>query len=280
MLEIILLKKRSFIDKWLLQGAGNLLDNALGEQQMSSVKKILSFVNSDYYDFFWSIVNIALKAIKPFGFAIITTYFLMYLFDAAAKDNVTVDSLIKVLIQLVLVVAMIKNLDLIINSFLSLNETIISKMTGIGTKSSVELKGTDIVNDWYDDGDGGGLDSLFIWLQSFFIWLIHQISVIAVDFAVIGRAIEIGWRSAFAPIGVANCFEGGANSAGVRYMKTLFTVIVSGAAIYLTAALGFAITAGMLKSATSGTIWVAAASMLATAGAAIGVGNKIRDVAQ
>jgi len=277
--NIIFLKMfTTWIDDLMIKWSAGILDASLGQGQMESVKKIISFVGpGDYYSQFWSIVNVALKAVRPFGFAIITTYFLMFLFDAAAKDNVTVDSLIKVLIQLVLVIAMIKNLDLIINSFLSLNETLIAKMGNIGPKSaSVEIKGTDFVNEWYD----AGTNVFVIWIQCVVIWLIHQIAVIAVDFAIIQRAIEIGWRSVFAPIGVANCFEGGANSAGIRYLKTLFTVIMSGAAIYLTAALGFSITAGMLKSATSSTIWIAVASMLGTAGAAIGVGNKIRDVAQ
>ena len=185
---------------------------------MSAIKTLTSFTaHSDYFTNYWSIINASISIVKPFGYALITTYFLMYLFDAAAKDNVTVDSLIKVLIQLVLIIAMIKNLDVIINSFLSVGDTLINKFAGSGKMKGFgasTLKGEEIVKAWHETDTAAT-----IFLQSAIMWLFAKISHIAVYFAAITRAIEVGWRIVFAPIGVANCFDGGMNSKGIQYMN-------------------------------------------------------------
>lgn len=256
-----------------------MLDKAIGLQSLSSIQELLQFTNNaTVWTDFWSFINNALTIIKPFGYALITTYFLMYLFDAAAKDNVTVDSLIKVLIQLVLVIALVKNLDLIINTFLSLNDTLIVKLSGKNIDgSSSSLTGQEIVDKWNADSNDMFLT---IWIQSLLISGLSKIAQIAVIFAAITRAIEIGWRIVLSPIGVANCFEGGANSKGIQYLKTLFCCILSGVAIYITAAVGFALAGNFLSAADDeGSLFVAVAVMLGTAGAAIGAGNKVRDLA-
>ena len=95
--------------------------------------------------------------------------------------------------------------------------------------------------------------------------------------------IELAWRIIFAPIGIANNFEGGANSAGIRYLKSIAGLALAGAAVFVVCAAGFAISATMLSSenAANGdntTLLGAMAALLATAGAAIGISGKIKDV--
>ena len=228
-----------------------------------------------FFNDFWKIVNKGVSIVEPLGYALVTTYFLMYLFDAAAHDNVTVDSLIKVLIQLVLVVALVKNLDAIINTFLTISDSIINKFS---TKDSegIQMSGMDIVNEWYNRNED---HSFTIFIQCFVIWVVNQIAVIAIDFAAITRALEIGWRSVLAPIGIANCFDGGASSKGIQYLKTLGACVLSGAGMYLVAALGFSLVSGFLAEPDEAALFLGAAAMLGTAGAAIGLGNKIRDIA-
>lgn len=267
------------IEDKILNNAGNMLDKAIGAQSLSSMQELLQFTNNaTVWADFWSFINNALEIIKPFGYALITTYFLMYLFDAAAKDNVTVDSLIKVLIQLVLVIALVKNLDLIINTFLSLSDTLIAKLSGKSIEgSSISLTGREIVDKWDAESND---TSITIWVQSLLIAGLGKIAQIGVMFAAITRAIEVGWRIVLSPIGVANCFEGGANSKGIQYLKTLFCCILSGVTIYITAAVGFALAGNFLSVADDeGSLFVAIAVMLGTTGAAIGASNKVRDLA-
>ncbi len=269
----------SGIDNFFLSGAAAMLDKAFGMQAMDSVKTWTSFSEgSSVYSIYWDVVNKALDTVKPFGYALITTFFLMYLIDAAAKEQVTVDSLIKVLIQLVIIVAVLSKLNTIINTFLSLSDTLINSfnISDSYADSNVTIDGTEIVADWYAGNEDTAMTIL---IQSFGIWIIAKLALIAVSFAAISRAIEIGWRCVFAPIGIANCFEGGVNSKGMQYLKTLGVTVLSGAAIYLVTGLGFAITAGFLTDVSNGDFLGALASLLGTAGAAIGVSNKIRDLA-
>ncbi len=274
---------KDWLSMWFLGIAADMLDEAIGMDSLNDVLDALSLTGGPFtYDAFWGIVNKCLTVVEPFGYALITTYFLMYIFDAAAKDQVTVDSIIKVLIQLVLVVALISNLDTIVNAFLSIGESILQQAK-IGIDASYNegtaQTGEDIINDWFASGE----DTVgTIFFQCFFLWLLHKIANIAICFAVFTRLIEVGWRTAFAPVGVANCFEGGANSKGIQYLKTLFVVCLSGAVIFVVAALGFALVKSYVSSHTGtayGNFWMAAGAMLATAGAAIGVSNKIRDLA-
>ncbi len=270
----------NFIDNMFTGSAANMLDKAMGVQKMSAIQSLTQFTNqSSTFTQFWTIINNALGVVKPFGYALITTYFLMYLFDAAAKDQVTVDSLIKVLIHLVLIIALIKNLDTIVNTLLSISDSLISKFAGNykDSTSGAKLTGEQIVANWKKNGSDSAMT---IWFQSVLISLVAKISTVAITFAAITRAIEVGWRIIFCPIGLANCFEGGANSKGVQYLKTLGVCILSGAAIYITATVGYSLVSGYLGSAKDeGSLWIAVAAMLGTAGATIGVGNKIRDLA-
>lgn len=266
------------VEKSLKNSAADLIDKAIGTKQMDKMELLTRFTKGgSLYSDFWKIINNALNIVKPFGYALITTYFLMYLFDSAAKDQVTVDTLIKVLIQLVIVVAVIKNLDTIINTFLSISDSLIVKFSGHtkggGGKKAI-LQGEEIVKKW---SEKDGCFSIF--LQAVIFWLFGIIAKVAVHFAAISRAIEVGWRCIFAPIGVANCFEGGANSKGMQYIKALGVAALSGAAIYITASIGFSLTAGILSNGTDrGTMFLALAAYFATAGAAIGAGNKLREL--
>lgn len=274
-----------WLDEFLLTAAASFVDASIGQNQLNDIANIVSMSSATGgrdYSAFWSVVNTALDYIRPFGLALVTTYFLMFLFDAVAKDQITVDGLIKVFIQLIIVVALIGNFDTIVNAILSASETIFNNIRNAFTDgSSTTLTGEDIVNTW---AEGGGDTPVTILFQSMLLWFMHQISIIAIYIAIFSRLMELGWRIAFGPIGVANNFDGGANSAGIRYLKSIAGVALSGVAIFIVTACGFAVSAAMISEATlensQTTLFGALGALLATAGAAIGIGNKIRDVVQ
>ena len=269
------------VNKFFGNIAAPLLDNSFGVKQMDSVKKVLD-LSGGFTGTLWSVVTKALAITKPLGIALIVTYFLMFMFDAAAKEQITVDSLVKVLIQLVMVVTLLSNFETVINAILSMGNSVYTALTGVSANAAgIEMTGKDIVNAWLETGEDTGATIL---IQSVLIWLIHQIAIIAIDFAAISRLLELGWRVALAPFGVANCFEGGASSPAIKYLKGIFGLALSGAAIYLTAAVGFALSVGFLVGTDAsgeeikGGLFLAQAALLATAGAAIGVSAKIKEV--
>lgn len=260
--------------------AANIIDKCFGEDQMDSVSKLL-FLGGDTYSggSYWDMVNGLLNIVKPFGYAFITTFFIIYMLDIASKDQLSVDSIIKTMIQLVVVVGVSGNIDKVINALLTIGESILNKFDKgslYGASSDgATFSGEIAVQQAKDNGEGCFSFSLMAGC----CWFIHQIAIMAVDAAAISRAIEVGWRCAFAPIGIANSFEGGASSAGVRYLKALAASILAGAALWAICAIGFALSAGFLVSTESmAKLLVAQAGILATAGAAIGASAKIKDI--
>lgn len=269
--------------------AVSLYDSALGYGIMDRVYNMISFSKSSGgsldYSSYWTVINALVGIVKPFGYALITTYFLAAFLDAGAKDNVTMNNIIKIFIQLILVVAIVGNLEVIINAFLTLNESIVAKFNKLDpTSQKTIMSGADYVDKLIEQNQkGSGMDGLVgIMLEGLIIWVIHWISLIGVLFAAISRALDIGWRSILAPIGVANCFEGGISSPGIKYLKALAASILAGAAIYAVVEIGTALSAaamcGTNEAPDNSRTLIAMAALLATAGAAIGTNNKAKEI--
>lgn len=280
------------ITNFIWDFVGGLLDKALGQSVLNDLLRLLTFTNTDFdYTLFWNIINNLLQIITPFGFALITTYFLIHMFDIASKDQMTIESIVKILIQLILAVAVIGNLELIINTFLGISETMFNSMTGADDLPT--MNGSDISEAWKAVDPDGWMGAI---ADAILLYALNLISKIAISFAAISRIIEIGWKTVFAPIGAANVFEGGASSPGIKYLKGLFATIISSVALYVIAATGFALSATFLSSGEiiltevfmsgrlqtvetlNNSLLFAGASLLATAGASIGVSNKIKEV--
>ena len=288
----------------------SMLEDTLGGTALDSIRQLLSFVDGFSYTIYWEIINKALDVMRPFGLAMISAWFLIYMFDLATKDQITIDGLIKVLIQLVLAVAVIGNLDLIVNSFLRISETMLNAFVYNQSTNSVAMTGKDIADIW----KAGGKTSLEAAMEAGFLNIAGLIAKVALYFAAISRLLDIGWRIVLAPVGCSNMFDGGMNSPGVRYLKGIFAAIISAVVLYVICLIGSSISASFIAEGvqyvehaiigTSGTwqpgmggeaytgteiqiiavekmensLLLSVAAMLATAGAAIGVSNKIKEV--
>ena len=267
----------NFFTKALDNGAAGLIEKSVGTEVIDTVKSVVAFSSTNggrEFSKFWDVMSSGVRAVKPFGFALVVTYFLIFLFDAAAKEQITVDSLIKVMIQLVLVITLINNLGTIIMAFFSIEESLLNNMT-LSVDDGPSVTGSDVVDEMLNNGDG----HLSVFTQALALYLVHFIAVIACEFAAITRTLEIGWKVILAPIGVANCFEGGASSPGIRYLKGLFATILSGVALYAVLSIGFALVSDFVMDHTGfDDFLLGAVAMLSTAGAAIGVSGKVKEV--
>ncbi len=270
------------LDSMLLAIAGKTLDKCLGKQAISTVIGAVSMTTTGGgkdYSLLWQVVTRAFNYTIPFGYALLVTYFLIYMMESATRDQISLEMIGKTLIQLILVVALIGNLELICNCFLSMAESILFKFSGGGAEreyaNGITITGEEIANQWFATGED---TSFTIMMQSFLIYVFHYIANIGIYFAAFSRLIELGWRIAFAPVGVANCFDGGSASPGIKYLKSILAVSFSGAAIYVVAACGYALSASLLASPTPKAFLCSVGAQLATAGAAIGVGAKCKEI--
>lgn len=116
------------------------------------------------------------------------------------------------------------------------------------------------------------------------LWLATFIAKVAAYFAMAQRILDVGWRIAFAPIGCANMFDGaGSNVPGIRYLKGVFASLISGALLIVILKIGCFFSNSLLASCvtdsySSTAMIMCIAVRLAMVGAAIGVGNKVKEV--
>lgn len=256
-----------------------MLDDMYGAQTQMAVTDLLSLKNNGFdMSTYWDIINKTVSvAGKPFGVALLTTFFLMYVFDAAAKEQITVDTVIKMMIQLIVAIAILSNFDAVINSILSIGESIfglLRQQLSASQKMTPTHTGEEIMTTL--ENDGNTTESLYF--QILICWLVYHIGKIAMFFAAVARLIELGWRIAFAPIGLANCFEGGTNSPAIRYLKSLFAVAISGAVLFLIFQIGTMVSQILFVQISGAGMWAGVAALLATAGAAISASNKVKEI--
>ena len=256
-----------------------MLDDIYGTQTQMAVTDLLSLKDNGFdMSTYWDIINKTVSvAGKPFGVALLTTFFLMYVFDAAAKEQITVDTVIKMMIQLIVAIAILSNFDAVINSILSIGESIfglLRQQLSASQKMTPTHTGEEIMTTLENDGNTTGS----LYFQILICWLIYHIGEVAMFFAAVARLIELGWRIAFAPIGLANCFEGGTNSPAIRYLKSLFAVAISGAVLFLIFQIGTMVSQILFVQISGAGMLAGAAALLATAGAAIGASNKVKEI--
>ena len=256
-----------------------MLDDIYGAQTQMTVTNLLSLKDNGFdMSMYWDIINKTVSvAGKPFGIALLTTFFLMYVFDAAAKEQITVDTVIKMTIQLIVAIAILSNFDAVINSILSVGESIfglLRQQLSASQKMTPTHTGEEIMTTLENNGNTTGS----LYFQILICWLIYHIGEVAMFFAAVARLIELGWRIAFAPIGLANCFEGGTNSPAIRYLKSLFAVAISGAVLFLIFQIGTMVSQILFVQISGAGMLAAAAALLATAGAAIGASNKVKEI--
>ena len=256
-----------------------MLDDIYGAQTQMTVTNLLSLKDNGFdMSMYWDIINKTVSvAGKPFGIALLTTFFLMYVFDAAAKEQITVDTVIKMMSQLIVAIAILSNFDAVINSILSVGESIfglLRQQLSASQKMTPTHTGEEIMTTLENNGNTTGS----LYFQILICWLIYHIGEVAMFFAAVARLIELGWRIAFAPIGLANCFEGGTNSPAIRYLKSLFAVAISGAVLFLIFQIGTMVSQILFVQISGAGMLAAAAALLATAGAAIGASNKVKEI--
>lgn len=265
----------NFIVNGLWNAVAFFVDRSTGYDQLKSMDNLL-FMNDGIYSSFWSLVTSAYNIVVPFGFALITTFFLIHMYDIASKDQMSVESIAKALIGLVITVSIAGNLTTIVNTILSIGESMAKSLQGVMTNDFSSATAEAIADmQEANPGFGGALGML---IESFVIYMVHQIAVIVVDLAFCQRMLELGWRCALAPLGVANAFDGGANSSAIRYLKGLLAVAISGAAIYLVASLGLRLSTALFASDLAGNMWLAAAALLGAGITAMGAGTKVKEV--
>ena len=272
-----------------------LMRESLDAAFIEQISKYL-YLDGSEYDQFWIAMTTAYNFIKIVGFALLVTFFLKALLQEATKDNLTIEQLVKLMIGLILSVTIINNIPTITNAFLKISETGAAYVLDNASFRQDANNGYGGIDDntvgifnWFGTPNGTGVidDAVNAWkantpnpgafLQACIFWLVHQICVIAFDFAIISRALDIGWRVVIAPISCANMFEG-ANSPGVKHLKSIFGSALVALLLAIIARAGTYLMVGFLVSTEDGSTFMALATQVAMAGLAVGATNKAKEI--
>lgn len=253
--------------------AKSLMESALSSSFLADIEKFLKMNDASVYGAFWAGIQNAYLFIQVIGFGLMAAFFLKAILMESTKDNLTIETLGRLMIGLVLSLAIITHIPQITNAFLKISESAASYILTLqDTNVDGDALIVEAINKW--DENTPGFAAFF---QGLCFFIIHQICVIAFDFAIISRAIDIGWRVAIAPISCADMFEG-ANSPGVKHLKSIFCSALIALLFAIIAKAGTLLIAGFIQTPEEGAMWMAIAAQVAIAGAAVGANLKAKEI--
>lgn len=284
-------------NKWFSGPVEGILKSAFDGDIVGSLATLLSASNKLYSSGFNYAQTMINNVVEPVGTALIITFFLINIMTIVSREALTLETLIKQLVLLVIVFTLTSNSQDIASAVLKLGDRFIngavtnantfglSGSNGVYTysKTSSQSKNIKKRDEVIADAAEGlsesyGLAALLI---AGILWIFIKLSVVAIFTAVLARGIELIWRTIFMPIGLANSFEG-ANSPGIRYLKSYIATALSGGMMIIIIIIGWDLSLGILGYATSANgimrIIMAGSGLSATAGAANAAGNKVKEI--
>lgn len=178
------------------------------------------------------------SALKICGGLLILIIAISHLFTNIERGQDHVESVFKTLIEILICGLFIVNLDLIVSSIADFGVWVIEQ---VGSATA-----TDIDESQYENLlillTGKATGDTFWRFQAtcelFFPWVISIIISGAAKFCVYQAALEIGVRKIFVPLAVADIYQDGLRSPGVRYLKKFLAAFLK---IAICAAIGLVI---------------------------------------
>lgn len=101
----------------------SFMESSLSMKYLDDIQKWLFLNTGAYKAGFWGAIQSAYSFIQVIGFALIATFFLKALLTESAKENLTIETLGKMMIGLVLALAVITHIPEITNAFLKISES-------------------------------------------------------------------------------------------------------------------------------------------------------------
>lgn len=201
-----------------------MLESIYGGGLVQATYDALMIFSSSYSSSIADTMGTISDFLKPIAGVIVCMYFLMNLIDKATTDNFSSDQFIKMLLKLAFSIIIIENITdwsvRIMDFGIAFTNGIASSISGISDLSTLDMQ--NIVENMGFWSKLGGMAILLI------PWAISLLVRLGIYFLVYGRAIEIGVRAIFSPIGCSDLMNGGVNSNGFKYIKKMLAVSIQG----------------------------------------------------
>lgn len=176
----------------------------------------------------WDTIKKIAEPLKIIGFSFVALFFVLELIDVSTRGALNVEAVLKSLIKLFVAIICIENCTIIFQTVLDFGAALYDFVE----KGSADASVVDNYVALATKIDNNGfLANLEIWAADIFPWLLLYIADIFITVIAAGRVLELAIRVSFAPIGMADMFEGGTRSSGFRYLKKILALSVQGAMI-------------------------------------------------
>lgn len=242
--------------KQVLGSSANIVSGALGLGQAnmdddSDIKAMSTKDGTSVYDSMNKVTDDILE--KP-GFAIVIIggiwciiVTVSRIFQAMERGQDPVESTFKMLLELTIACLIMLHCQDIINWVLNLGhavaENIHNLLTGNSEDAAKQVK--ELLENVSGSDHGGIKWWIKAWAALLLPYILSLLLSLVAQFIVYSTILEIAIRKLFAPLAVADTYQDGMRSPGMRYFKKLFATILKLSAIML---IGYI--AGMIISAT------------------------------
>lgn len=181
----------------------------------------------------------------PVASVMLCIYFAMEIMSKTTSDNFNSDQFIKMIIQLIASIVIIRNVGTWTPKFVNIGTSLI---TLLQQNADTTINLTPIKE---AIKNAGFLTKLSMIVTLSLPWAISFLARISIVLIVWGRQLEILIRAAFAPVACADIAIGGSHSNGFRYIKKLIALGLQGIMMIIIATAGQAMIAQGLFDGTS-----------------------------
>lgn len=178
----------------------------------------------------WTVVGGVSEALKVIGIMLVCVFFVLDLIDCVTRGQFTPDILFRSLIKLFIASLLITNINLVSTYIVDFGASFSSYIANDSTAIA-----TSISNVWDEVSSSTGLiNNMGKIVANLIPYICMWAATLIVMVLSVSRAFDIAIRAAFAPVGMADIYDGGTKSAGFRYLKKLLAVSAAGAVMLLT----------------------------------------------
>lgn len=159
------------------------------------------------------------------GMVLVAMYWVLEILDASTRESLNMEFVIRSTIKLLIAAVLIMNGLNLMRMLIEFSDLLLKEMTAPvnGNPTMIDAVYNEFEAAIFWDYIGLFLSkALDFGGQNAIITLVYEL-------AVYSRFLELGVRVAFAPIGMANIYQGGLNSSGGRYLKKIAAIGLHGA---------------------------------------------------
>lgn len=208
-------------------------------------------VNGDYE----GATAVAYVSIKMLGAFIVVAIALGRIFQNVERGLDPMECVFKALTEIGIAGMFIMYLDKIMSALATIGTTIVGYVNSLGSAEDAVLSAEELLIALTGDSTGGFFWQIKTIGMLVFPWVCSLLISVVAKFAIYQILFEIGIRKTFAPLAVADIYQEGLRSPGVRYLKRYLAVFIKLAICALTCFICNAITAAG-GGASTATEWL------------------------